>query len=116
MVHAVVGEANHAGRVDVKGGPKAGVNVGARVGVTGRRATLTRVSWSWRYERADGEPVDASGSGVAELLSSFPTQSDAESWLGEEWRSLLAGGVDRVTLLEGDRVVYGPMNLDPAAG
>jgi hypothetical protein len=43
----------------------------------------------------------------------FPTQSDAESWLGEEWRSLLAGGVARVTLLEDDRVVYGPMSLDP---
>ena len=43
----------------------------------------------------------------------FPTQSDAESWLGEEWRPLLAAGVSRVWLLEHDRVVYGPMSLDP---
>jgi hypothetical protein len=74
------------------------------------------VTWSWRYERADGEPVGAGEVTVAEAHSSFPTQSDAESWLGEKWRPLLAAGVDRVTLLEGDRVVYGPMNLDPAAG
>jgi hypothetical protein len=74
------------------------------------------VSWSWRYERADGEPVGIGDAAVTEVTSSFPTQSDAESWLGEEWRPLLAGGVDRVTLLEGDRVVYGPMNLDPGAG
>jgi hypothetical protein len=53
---------------------------------------------------------------VTEAATSFPTQSDAESWLGEEWRTLLAGGIARVTLQEGDRTVYGPMNLDPAAG
>jgi hypothetical protein len=27
------------------------------------------------------------------------------------WRELLEDGVDAVTLLEGDRVVYGPMSL-----
>jgi hypothetical protein len=77
------------------------------------------VNWSWRYERSDGEPVSTQGDGeplVADALSAFPTQSDAESWLGEEWRTLLAGGIARVTLQEGDRTVYGPMNLDPAAG
>jgi hypothetical protein len=76
------------------------------------------VTWSWRYERADGEPVSTRADGepmTTDALGSFPTQSDAESWLGEEWRGLLAGGVARVTLLEGDRVVYGPMSLDPAA-
>lgn len=45
---------------------------------------------------------------------SFPTQSDAESWIGETWRQLLDAGVDQVSLLEGDRVVYGPMGLHPA--
>lgn len=38
-------------------------------------------------------------------------QGDAESWLGETWRELLAAGIDAVTLLEGDRIVYGPMKL-----
>ena len=44
----------------------------------------------------------------------FPTQSDAESWLGEEWRTLLEDGVEAVHLLENDQVVYGPMSLRPA--
>ena len=44
----------------------------------------------------------------------FPTQSDAETWLGENWRELLSAGVDQVSLLDGDRVVYGPMSLRPA--
>jgi hypothetical protein len=68
------------------------------------------MSWSWRYENAEGEPVVATDLPPADT---FPTQSDAESWLGEEWRPLLAAGVARVCLLEADRVVYGPMSLDP---
>ncbi len=43
----------------------------------------------------------------------FPSQSDAESWIGETWADLLAQGVEQVHLLEGDRVVYGPMGLRP---
>ena len=43
----------------------------------------------------------------------FSTQADAESWIGENWQQLLEGGVDQVSLLEGDRVVYGGMSLHP---
>jgi len=62
--------------------------------------------WHWRYE-------DAAGAEVTGLEASprFPSQSDAESWVGEEWRDLLENGVDAVTLLEAERVVYGPMSL-----
>jgi hypothetical protein len=68
------------------------------------------VSWSWRYEKSNGTVID-----VAEPLDEdFPTQADAESWLGETWRQLLEAGVDQVTLMERDRVVYGPMSLHPA--
>ena len=45
----------------------------------------------------------------------FPTQADAETWIGEVWQDLLADGVDEATLLEEDRVVYGPMSLRPRA-
>ena len=38
-------------------------------------------------------------------------QGDAESWLGEHWRDLLARGVATVTLFEGEEQVYGPMGL-----
>lgn len=65
------------------------------------------MSWSWRYERSSGTD--------GELRSQdFPTQSDAESWIGETWRELLESGVERVVLLEESRVVYGPMGLRPA--
>ena len=67
------------------------------------------MSWTWRYEAADGSPVAPSG---APPVEPFSTQSDAESWLGETWRELLAAGVHQVSLLEGDRVAYGPMGLD----
>lgn len=66
------------------------------------------MAWSWRYEDADGrENVPKGAPGV----ESFPTQSDAESWLGETWRELLEAGVVQVTLLEDGREVYGPMGL-----
>jgi hypothetical protein len=42
---------------------------------------------------------------------SFPTQADAETWIGETWRELAAGGVAAVTLFEDGREVYGPMSL-----
>ena len=44
----------------------------------------------------------------------FPTQSDAENYLGESWRDLLAAGVEAVTLRQHDVVVYGPMSLRAA--
>lgn len=64
------------------------------------------MSWRWEYHGADLAP-DAAGS------DGFPSQSDAESWLGEEWRDLLEQGVDSVWLFEEGREVYGPMSLRP---
>lgn len=68
------------------------------------------MSWTWRYEKADGTTV----SGKTLPQEAFPSQSDAESWLGERWRMLLEAGVDQVTLLEDNRITYGPMSLHPA--
>ena len=65
--------------------------------------------WSWRYEDAVGAVVAPAGS--APEQEPFPSQADAESWVGEFWRELLEAGVAQVTLLEGDREVYGPMKL-----
>jgi hypothetical protein len=64
-------------------------------------------AWRWRLEDSAGAEVFAEGIATQE----FPSQSDAESWVGEVWRELLDAGVDAVTLLEGDREVYGPMSL-----
>ncbi len=66
--------------------------------------------WSWRYEDAGGAVVSPAESAPAQ--EPFPSQADAESWVGEFWRELLEAGVAQVTLLEGDREVYGPMGLN----
>jgi hypothetical protein len=64
-------------------------------------------AWRWRLENSDGTEVS-----IADMSGQeFPSQSDAESWIGETWEELLEGGADAVTLFEGDREVYGPMSL-----
>lgn len=67
------------------------------------------MAWRWRYERADRSSVEPGGLEAPH----FDAQSDAESWIGEEWQRLLEAGVDAVTLFEEDREVYGPMSLHP---
>jgi hypothetical protein len=68
------------------------------------------VAWTWRYENGDGAAVEPAEAPAGEP---FPTQSDAETWLGENWRELLSAGVEQVSLLDGGREVYGPMSLRP---
>ncbi|WP_239342038.1 hypothetical protein [Frankia sp. CiP3] len=73
------------------------------------------MSWVWRFETEDGGAAAPSGSSLSDssLSESFPTQSDAETWLGENWRELLAAGVQQVVLQEAGHKVYGPMSLRP---
>ena len=59
------------------------------------------MAYRWQYADATGP--------------SFDDQDTAEEWLGENWPSLLDAGVDQVTLMDGDREVYGPMSLHPPA-
>jgi hypothetical protein len=84
-------------------GPVGGADAGERNGA---------VTWTWRYEADDGSPVAVAGSWVSE---SFPTQGDAETWIGESWRDLLDVGVTQVTLLDAGRRAYGPMGLRPVS-
>lgn len=65
------------------------------------------MSWHWRFERSDGTPWP----GDLGTEQEFPSQADAESWLGESWRELRDHGVDAVRLFEEGREVYGPMSL-----
>ena len=60
------------------------------------------MSWTWQYEP---ETTEAASGG------DFPSQSDAESWLGEAWRELAEHGVATVTLLNDGKREYGPMPL-----
>ncbi len=62
------------------------------------------MAFSWACEATP----DAAGPG-----RSFPTQAEAEAWLAASYEDLLDAGVEAVTLMEEDRVVYGPMSLHP---
>ena len=78
-------------------------------GFLGERVPPNAV-WRWRLHDAAGGPLPDDLSGTANGPR-FTSQGDAETWLGESWRDLVDAGVDSVTLLEGDREVYGPMSL-----
>ena len=56
--------------------------------------------WNWTSETSarEGGP--------------FSSQEDAEAWLSQTWQDLLDGGVEEVTLVSDDEVVYGPMPLN----
>jgi hypothetical protein len=64
-------------------------------------------TFTWRFEAADGNPVS-----VREDPGTFASRADAETWVGESWRSLLGQGVEQVSLLDDGEVVY-PMSLRP---
>lgn len=66
------------------------------------------MSWRWQLEDEDGSVLDLTD----EPTGGFPSRADAESWLGETWRTLAERGVEAVRLFEEDREVYGPMSLD----
>ena len=68
------------------------------------------MSWTWQLEKEDGTVLTSRGL----PKESFASQGDAESWIGENWRTLLEAGVDQVSLLDESRVQYGPMSLHPA--
>jgi hypothetical protein len=75
---------------------------------TFRPPSPTERPWSWRFEDASGQEVEVPSEYAGRR---FASQADAESWVGETWAELADVGVDAVTLLDAERVVYGPMSL-----
>ena len=69
------------------------------------------MAWTWRFEKTDGSEVEPSV-----VPEEFTTQGDAESWIGEYWKDLLAGGADQVVLFEDATKIYGPMSLQADQG
>ena len=67
------------------------------------------MAFQWRYEDSSGGVVDPP---VGTAVDVFPSQADAETWMGESWKELLHAGVAQVTLLEDGQEVYGPMGLE----
>ena len=72
--------------------------------------TSSQATWRWQLLDAAGADVSAEHDPSGRELR-FPSQGDAETWIGEAWRHLQDAGVDSVVLLDGDREVYGPMSL-----
>jgi hypothetical protein len=63
---------------------------------------MSTSTFTWQYEP---------DTNTAEEASSFTSQSDAESWLGEAWRQLAEAGVTGVSLFSDGNKLYGPMPL-----
>ena len=68
------------------------------------------MSWSWQYLDNGGQVIDSPVEPC--VTSASPIQSDAEAYVSDTWRELRAAGISAVTLVDGDRVVYGPMSLN----
>jgi len=68
------------------------------------------MTWSWHYLKTDGSAADP-GAELTAAGEGFPSQSDAETWVGEHWQALVSAGVEAVVLYEEERLVYGPMSL-----
>lgn len=64
------------------------------------------MSWFWRVE-ASVTP------GAGDLGGAFDSQQAAEAWLTTHFLELSGHGVGAVALYEEERLVYGPMSLDP---
>ncbi|TCP55086.1 hypothetical protein EV191_102298 [Tamaricihabitans halophyticus] len=65
------------------------------------------MDYRWRYTNRHGAVVPGPD-------EAFDEQQEAEAWLTDNFGELAASGIDQVTLLEGTRVVYGPMSLHPS--
>ncbi len=55
------------------------------------------MSWHWVPDRQPDESI--------RIAKTFPTQGEAETWLGEFYPQLLKAGVRAVSLYEADRLV-----------
>ena len=75
---------------------------------TFRQPSPAERPWWWRLQDAAGGVVEVTTPNAGRR---FASQADAESWVGEIWADLAELGVAAVTLMETDRVVYGPMSL-----
>lgn len=63
-------------------------------------------SWSWQF-------ADEAGVALERSAPEFASQRAAEDWLSDNFADLADQDVTAVTLLDGERAVYGPMPLAP---
>lgn len=71
------------------------------------------MAYYWDAELTAGTDAtedDLAGAGIGRR---FEDQGSAEAWLAEAYLDLAELGVSAVSLYEEDRLVYGPMSLQP---
>lgn len=66
------------------------------------------MAYSWRTS----PPLSEDDRGDLGLDRAFVDQAEAEHWLTAFYADLSEAGVSTVTLMDGDRTVYGPMSLE----
>jgi hypothetical protein len=69
------------------------------------------MTWRWVPDRRPSP--SRSNADPPSMSRTFQTQGEAETWLGEFYPILMSAGVRAVSLYEADRLVYGPMSLEP---
>lgn len=67
-------------------------------------------AWRWEFRNNAGDPVEVDADFAEQR---FPTEKEAEAWVGEVFNDLIGQGVDQVSLYEDERLAYGPMSLHP---
>ncbi|MSS45887.1 hypothetical protein FYJ43_07515 [Cutibacterium sp. WCA-380-WT-3A] len=69
------------------------------------------MSYSWVFKQSHVTVTGAEHLGQLGAGQQFASQEEAEAWLSETWPDLQDAGIDEVTLMDDDDVVYGPMGL-----
>ena len=69
------------------------------------------MAFTWVYLDKDGKPVEKLPQEA--VIAEFKTRSEAEDWLTLNWRVLLKGGVDQVSLWDGTSLAMENMSLHP---
>ena len=69
------------------------------------------MSYWWVFKQSRVTVKGAEHLGEIGAGQQFESQEEAEAWLSETWPELQDAGVDEVTLMQDEDVVYGPMGL-----
>lgn len=69
------------------------------------------MSYSWLFKQSRITVKGSEHLGELGAEQQFESQEEAEAWLSETWPELQDAGIDEVTLIKDNDVVYGPMEL-----
>lgn len=69
------------------------------------------MAFTWVYLDQDVKPVENLPKEA--VIAEFKTKAEAEEWLTANWKVLLDGGVDQVSLWDGIELAMESMSLHP---